>query len=231
MRERRLPVFGEWESVPERRDAAESRGRILSAARELFERKGVDAVSMYEIGRAAGVGQGTLYRRFAHKGELCLALLRESISRFTEEVAQEVEDEREPALKRLVRLLEQLASFTERNAALLGAVRDASGGERRTEIYQSPFYGWLRAVTAWLLGRAVERGEARGDLDVEAVADSVLAPLNVELYEFQRRELGLEVERVVRALSGLLLEGLRARSVQPETGAGERESSSGGSEP
>ncbi|HZG64870.1 MAG TPA: helix-turn-helix domain-containing protein, partial [Rubrobacteraceae bacterium] len=62
----------------ERRDAAESRRRVLDTARELFEERGVDSVSMHEIGRAAGVGQGTLYRRYEHKGALCSALLFES---------------------------------------------------------------------------------------------------------------------------------------------------------
>ncbi len=62
----------------ERRDAAEHRRRILEAARALFATQGVDTTSMYEIARSAGVGQGTLYRRYAHKGELCGALLHEA---------------------------------------------------------------------------------------------------------------------------------------------------------
>ena len=57
----------------ERRDAAGSRRKLLGAARRLFKSQGVDAVSMHKVGRAASVGQGTLYRRFEHEGALCSA--------------------------------------------------------------------------------------------------------------------------------------------------------------
>ena len=59
-----MPVLGEGfggeAPCGERSDAAESRRRILSEARNLFDEKRVDAVSMAEVGRAAGVVQVTL---------------------------------------------------------------------------------------------------------------------------------------------------------------------------
>ena len=70
----------------ERRDAAEHRQRILNVAQRLFAEHGVDAVSMHQIARAAGIGQGTLYRRYAHKGELCMDLLHERYERFVRRV-------------------------------------------------------------------------------------------------------------------------------------------------
>ena len=124
----------------ERRDAAERRRRVLEAARSLFEDRGVDAVSMYEVGREAGVGQGTLYRRYEHKGALCAALLHDSVARFSEEIRIYLEEDQGPALAQLEYLLARLAEFNEENGPLLGAIRDASGGERRPEMYRSPFY-------------------------------------------------------------------------------------------
>ena len=192
----------------ERRDAAESRRRVLGVARELFSERGVDAVSMHEVGRAAGVGQGTLYRRYEHKGALCLALLFEGVEGLYGR-ARGREEAGGPALEQLMGLLEDLALFNEENAPLLGAIRDSVGGERRAEMYRNPFFGWLRATVVALLGRAVEEGEASETLDVEGVAGAVLAPLNVDLYLYQRRELGIERGRIVAAIRGLLLEGLR----------------------
>ena len=52
-----------------RRDALGNRRRILEVARRAFADGGVDGTSMHRIGRLAGVGQGTLYRHFGHKGE------------------------------------------------------------------------------------------------------------------------------------------------------------------
>jgi AcrR family transcriptional regulator len=54
---------------PLRREAAENRERLLFAARQIFAVKGLDA-GVDEIARAAGVGTGTLYRRFPTKQAL-----------------------------------------------------------------------------------------------------------------------------------------------------------------
>lgn len=192
----------------ERRDAAGSRRKILGAARELFRSRGVGAVSMHEVGRAAGVGQGTLYRRFEHKGVLCSALLAEHIEDFYEETWERVEAEERPALVRLTWFLDRLAGFNERNADLLGAIRDAAGGERRVEMYRNPFYGWLRATVMALLQRAEEGGETRPDLDLEYMSDFLLAALSIDLYVYQRRELGMGRRRIVASL-GSVLDGMR----------------------
>ncbi len=178
----------------------------MAAARELFGEKGVDRASMHEIGRRAGVGQGTLYRRYEHKGALCSELLREKVEEFREEAGSLAEGE---ALLRISWLLDRLALFNEENAPLLGAIRDASGGGRRMEMYRSSFYRWLRATVAALLSRGVEGGEIKPDLDVDCIADFLLAALNVDLYLFQRRELGMDRERIVASLSRLL-DGFRA---------------------
>src|SRR6185312_10778811 len=48
----------------ERADAARNRRKVLAAAEGLFATRGVAAVSMDDVAAAAGVGKGTLYRRF-----------------------------------------------------------------------------------------------------------------------------------------------------------------------
>jgi AcrR family transcriptional regulator len=191
--------------VPEeRRDAVGSRRKTLGAARRLFKNRGVDAVSMHEVGRAVGVVQGTLYRRFEHKGALCSALLAEQIEDFYEEPWERVEVGERPALARLAWFLDRLAGFNERNADLLGAIRDAAGGERRVEMYRNPFYGWLRATVVALLRRAEKGREIRTGLDLECTADTLLATLNIELYLYQRWELGMGRGRILAALGSVL---------------------------
>jgi AcrR family transcriptional regulator len=54
---------------PLRRDAAENREKLLDAATRVFAEHGLDA-SVDEVAREAGVGMGTLYRRFPHKQAL-----------------------------------------------------------------------------------------------------------------------------------------------------------------
>jgi AcrR family transcriptional regulator len=59
-----------------RRDAAENRRRLLSAAEIVFAELGLEA-SVDEVARVAGVGMGTLYRRFPTKDALIGELVRE----------------------------------------------------------------------------------------------------------------------------------------------------------
>jgi AcrR family transcriptional regulator len=54
---------------PLRRDAALNRERLLSAALAVFNEQGLDA-GVEDVARAAGVGMGTLYRRFPSKQAL-----------------------------------------------------------------------------------------------------------------------------------------------------------------
>jgi hypothetical protein len=119
-----------------------------------------------------------------------------------------VESEERPALTRLAWFLDRMAGFNERNADLLRAIRDAAGGERRVEMYQNPFYRWLRATVVSLLRQAERGGEIRPALDLECAADNLLAALNIELYLYQRRELGVGCRRISAAL-GPVLNGMR----------------------
>ena len=68
------------ESLPGRRERrkADTRRRLLAAARVLFVEKGYDATRPQDIAQAADVAAGTFYVHFAHKRDAFLA--------FTEEV-------------------------------------------------------------------------------------------------------------------------------------------------
>ena len=193
----------------ERRDVREHRQAILSAARALFAEKGVDAVSMHQIARAAGVGQGTLYRRYAHKGLLCLGLLEEGMQTFQEEVQVYLEQAGTSLLilEQLTAVFTQLIRFNEDNAPLLGAMTDAACGNRRTDSFRSPFYLWLRQVVYMLLQQAVERKEIAVP-DLEYTVDVLLAPLAIDFYLYQRHVLGFTQERIVAGIQRIVMQGL-----------------------
>ena len=63
---------------PERRDAARNRGLLLEAAGRLVQRCGAQAVTMDAVAAAAGVGKGTVFRRFESREGLMAALLNHS---------------------------------------------------------------------------------------------------------------------------------------------------------
>lgn len=77
-----LPVRGV--AAPERADAARNRTQVLAAAERLFAERGVENVSMDEVAEAAGVGKGTVYRRFGDRASLASAVLDATQRRFQE---------------------------------------------------------------------------------------------------------------------------------------------------
>jgi AcrR family transcriptional regulator len=75
----RLMVPAKTADRPLRRDAAANRERLLAAAAEVFAERGLEA-GVEEIARAAGVGMGTLYRRFPTKDALIAALVHDMMT-------------------------------------------------------------------------------------------------------------------------------------------------------
>jgi AcrR family transcriptional regulator len=195
----------------ERRDAAEHRQQILVVARLLFAEHGVEQISMHQIAQAANVGQDTLHKYFAHKGHLCMVLLGESTVRFQTDLLAYFEQsgEQVPILEQIYHTFLQLMSFTEENVSLLGAMLDASSGDRHTQYYHSPFYLWIREVMMVLLQRGINSREIP-EQDLDYVVDIVLAPLSVDFYSYQRYELGFSQQRIASNLRRFLFFGLGA---------------------
>lgn len=210
---------------PERRDATEHRRRILEVARQLFAEHGVDFVSMHQIAKAAGIGQGTLYRRYAHKGELCVDLLRERHEQFVEEITTLFATmPTSSALERLDGVLAYLIGFLEEQSALLRPVAATDmcysqcgeyDNSRRFSLQHVPFYLWLHELLVGLLTEAMGRGELV-TLDIPYTADAILATCNPMFYCFQRQERGFSPERILQGLRHIYIDGMKAPRVTTE---------------
>lgn len=66
----------------ERRDAARNRELLLRAARELIEECGADRLTMASLAQRAGVGKGTVFRRFGSRAGLMMTLLSDAEAQF-----------------------------------------------------------------------------------------------------------------------------------------------------
>ncbi len=69
-------------TAAERSDAARNRERLLRAARELIAECGVDGLTMDRLAEHAGVGKGTVFRRFGSRAGLMVTLLNDSEADF-----------------------------------------------------------------------------------------------------------------------------------------------------
>jgi AcrR family transcriptional regulator len=161
-----------------RADARRNREQIIEAARALFVRTGSD-VPMEEIARAAGVGIGTLYRRFPDRDELIKAVSLDNFARLAELARRIERDEPDPAAA-LTALLHATLDLR------LGITMTAVSARAYRAIQDSPAVAELRdeaiAVATRLLHRAQELGTIRpdigiGDVVLSLVLVSRLAPV------------------------------------------------------
>jgi AcrR family transcriptional regulator len=188
----------------ERKDAARNRRVILTTARSLFEERGVTCVTMEEIARLSGVGKGTLYRRFPHKGFLCQALLDEPTRHLQEQTLEILREPGTSASEKLDAFLDRLVVFTAENLDLLYGGNEPLCGADRLERFSHPAYDWRRSTVLGLLRSAVSEGDLDDGLDLEYLATALLAPLDVDLYYYQHRVQGLTVERISGGVRSLI---------------------------
>jgi AcrR family transcriptional regulator len=189
----------------ERADAAANRALILKTAERLFAERGVANVCMAEIAEAAGVGKGTLYRRFAGKAELCLALLDSQMSEFQAEALARFRRQTAEGATHLAQLadfLEALVAFTEIHAPLLSEVE--RGGLLRVDAPLNVPHFWQFMTVSALLRAAARRGEIADDLDLDYVGEALLAPLQIDIFRYQRDARGYSLERIADGLRGLV---------------------------
>jgi AcrR family transcriptional regulator len=194
----------------ERADAAANRRHILQAAVRLFGERGAERVSMDEVARAAGVGKGTLYRRYPDKAALCVAVMDACFVEFERTTLDQLARTRETdsALDQLRAFLGRLVDWVEEHTASLGVIADHSSGQKRGGGRCGPIYQWLHGLVHYLLCQANASGEAR-IADPVYVADVLLAAVDVDLYVFQRRERHYSPDQI-RAGLDRLVEALRS---------------------
>jgi AcrR family transcriptional regulator len=189
---------------PLRADAARNRARVLDAAREAFAELGLD-VGVEEIARRAGVGKGTLYRRFPTKDALVRAIFEGLLDEIDELVA-EAEAIPDPWAA-FTRYVVATAELQISNQGFFDVVNQRLGA-----VVLSP-HQRARALagTTRLLQRAQEAGVVRADLvpeDVQIMLRMVGAATRPAIDGSPMDE------RWTRYL-GLLLDGLRPRAATP----------------
>lgn len=190
---------------PERADAAANRQLILQTAERLFAERGVENVCMSEIAEAAGVGKGTLYRRYANKAELCLALMDSQMQTFQDRMLADfrrLTDLGLSSLDLLIHFFDELVDFTEVHSPLLVEVERA-GLVGQGAPPSMPHF-WQYMTIHALLRQAVNKGEISPDLDLEYIGEALLASLQVDVFRFQRTVRGFSTMRIQEGLRGMV---------------------------
>jgi len=192
-----------------RADARRNRDQILAAAKSIFAVSGAE-VPMEEIARAAGVGVGTLYRRFPDRDALVRAVAMDNFERVLIDARRIAAEETSPwrALERLLRqsvelqLVVQLAMVSHRALVILKG--DPEVRRLRDEI--------LVVLDDFVRGAQVE-GKLRTDVgagDIAILFATLLRQMRAKSDEIAAMAAGRCV--------GIMIDGLSARPGTPLPG-------------
>ena len=168
------------EPPQERGDAARNRALLLQAARGLVAERGAEAVTMDDVAAAAGVGKGTLFRRFGSRAGLMVVLLDED-----ERASQQAFlfgppplGPDAPPMDRLVAFGRERIRFVHTHHALLSAAnRDPRTRHVGAAVVQRTHVRVL-----------LQSAHTSGDLDVQT--DALLALLDPDYVEHQLNDGG-----------------------------------------
>jgi AcrR family transcriptional regulator len=186
-----LPIVG----VPrERADAAANRVRILEAARRVLAERGAEGTSIDAVANEAGVGKGTVFRRFGDRSGLFQALADEHLRTFQDAFmfGPPPLGPGAPPEQRLAAFLEGLLDLQDDHLELILAL------ER--ERWKAPIGGYI------VLSLHVEGliREISPDLDAGVTAQLLLNAVNVNVVRFLRLEAGVDLAAIKASVNRLV---------------------------
>ncbi|MFP3986977.1 TetR/AcrR family transcriptional regulator [Streptomyces sp. E11-3] len=186
---------------PERADAARNRRKILDAATRVLTAEGSAALSLDAVAKEAGVGVGTVYRRFENRARLVYELIDDNETRFQEEFTAHADA---PPRERLRAFLHGMAELVEANRELL-LLAEASVPAGR---YHSGPYRRHHEQ----LGQLID--ELASGADSSYLADLLLMAYTPGLFDFQREQRGWPLDRIKEGLD-TLVDGIAAAVGRP----------------
>jgi AcrR family transcriptional regulator len=182
--------------------------RILAAAQEVFAAHGLDA-SLGEIAHVAGVGIGSIYRRFGNKDDLIQTLAERRFSEIVERMshALDADDAWEAFATEFRRSVAEYASDRGFLELVIGSVTGSLGWARGSEPVRlrAAMKTWSAQVQN-VIDRLITRAQAAGELR-DDVTGSVIADLSIALQSITGLAEGHDHEKTIE----IVLDGLRRR--------------------
>ncbi|GLY71476.1 TetR/AcrR family transcriptional regulator [Amycolatopsis taiwanensis] len=193
--------------TPLRADARRNRDQIIAAAKQVFLDQGPD-VPMEVIARRAGVGVGTLYRRFPDRESLILAVSRRNFEEVVTE-ARAAAAEEPTAWAAIVRLLQRSRGLklSVQLAVLSPLARAILRDDETTQEF--------RAEIMLILDELVRGAQAEGSMRRDVGAGDVAVLCSLLLMDLPLEDLS---DLVLDRALAVMIDGLRATSQSPLPG-------------
>lgn len=192
------------------RDPDKYRDRILLASKELFQEHGIENVTMHQIAKAAQIGQATLYRRYAHKGEVCMEILNTSTQGFL----KELDDLLNMTLKGLTPLeqldnvITKIADYIDDKATMLIIIKTEYARESQLLQFNHPIFIYLHNVISELYSKSILNGEIV-KLNTTLTAHTLVAALSPDLFLHQKNMMNFSKEEILISIRQTYIEGVK----------------------
>lgn len=147
--------------------AAETRERILEAAKALFACRGVDAVTLAEIARAAGVSVSSLYGQFRSKEGLLKALFESAMFGAGYQAAVARLDDQADPVEQVLATASVARAIYENERAELGLLRGVSALSPALQNLERGFDDLRYRLQEPRIVRLIEAGKARPGLAID----------------------------------------------------------------
>jgi AcrR family transcriptional regulator len=147
---------------------------ILQAAKELLDEQGYAATSIDQIARRAGVGKQTIYRWWPSKAPLVLEAHAEQAA---ERIGTPDTGDLRGDLREIAASFAHNLSETAVGRVCVELIGEAQVDSAFADAYRDTFVSKRRAVVRGLLERGRDRGEVRGDVDLELALDLFFGPI------------------------------------------------------
>jgi AcrR family transcriptional regulator len=155
-----------------RADAEQNRERIMAAARQVFAEQGLDA-PMREVARAAGVGVGTLYRRFPTRDDLITAVFMDKMSLYANAMDEALADP--DPWHGFRRCVETICAMQAEDQGFTSVLTLSFPTDKAFEAERARAYRGFNE----LIGKAKEQGTLRADFVAEDLVLLVMANAGV----------------------------------------------------
>ena len=195
------------------------RRRILDAAAKLFDKRGIDRVTMAEITSASGVQASTTYQYFSNKDDIVWGILGEVLAENTERAKQKIEDA-DTGLSKITALLEFMADELSRDQARVrfmaqfDAMYARHWPAERLLMLEAQINPQGFKYFSKLIREGIRDGSLRPDLDpgltLHAVMNAVIGAQRrlASLGNKVEQEYGEPIERLFRETIRIIVQGL-----------------------
>ena len=196
-----------YDAALRRARSADTRQRIVVAARDLMLERGYRATTIADVALRAGVNVDTIYELVGRKPVLLRELIEQAISGADHAVVAEERDhvrvmraEPDP-VKKLAIYARAIRETQERIAPLFLALRDASSTEPEARVIWQEISDRRATNMRKLIRDLGDAGRVRKGLSIDEAADVVWVTNSPELYVMLTSERGWSPERYERWLA------------------------------